>query len=95
MSREMRCVKEYLFKKYGCRCEVCKRSFKPKELTGHHIIMKSKGGKVKNTNILIVCYYCHFVLINSMKYNSKEYWTLMRQSLEHRNPEDKGNFPCR
>ena len=94
MSREMHLVKEYLYSKYGCRCEVCKRWFKPCELTGHHIIMKCRGGNISKTNILIACYHCHFGLINNIVYNSKEYWDLMHKSLAHRNPEDIGVFPC-
>ena len=84
MSREMRAMKEYLFDKYGTKCEVCGKEFSKAELTGHHIIMRSKGGKITEDNILIACYNCHFGRINHMKYNSKEYLELMQQSLAHR-----------
>lgn len=84
MSREMKAMKEYLFFKYGCRCEVCGKEFKKNELTGHHIIMRCKGGKVTEDNILIACCHCHFGVINNVEYNSKEYWALMEKSLEHR-----------
>lgn len=93
MSREMVAVKEYLFEKYGLYCEVCGKKFRKSELTGHHIIMKCKGGKISKQNILIACHHCHFGVINSIKYNTKEYWNLMFQSLEHRSLEDKGDFP--
>lgn len=85
MSKEMHAVKDRLFMKYGKRCEVCGQKFKKNELTGHHIIMKCKGGKVTEDNILIACYHCHFIVINSIPYDSEEYWELMRKSLEHRN----------
>lgn len=84
MSHEMKAAKEYLFDKYGCRCEVCGKEFKKTELTGHHIIMRSKGGEISETNILICCYNCHFGKINHTEYDSKEYWELMNKSLEHR-----------
>ena len=93
MSRDMRNTKEYLYNKYGCYCEVCKKKFPKKELTGHHIIMKCRGGKIDIRNILIACYHCHFGVINSIKYNTKEYWYLMNKSIAHREPEDIGNFP--
>ncbi len=93
MSREMHSIKSYLFARYGCYCEVCRRKFKPNELTGHHIIMKCKGGKIDRYNIMLACHHCHFVVINSIPYNTKEYWQLMWESLEHRDPEDIGNFP--
>lgn len=93
MSRDVSLTKNYLYGKYGYYCEVCKRRFEPKELTGHHIIMKCKGGSANVKNILIACYHCHFVVINSIKYNSREYWRLMNKSLAHRDPEDIGNFP--
>lgn len=85
MSKEMQKVKSRLFAKYGTKCEVCGKEFKKKELTGHHIIMKCKGGAITEENILLACYHCHFVVINNMVYNSKEYLELMRKSLEHRN----------
>lgn len=84
MSKEMRVVKELLFDKYGCRCEVCGRKFNKDKLTGHHIIMRCKGGKVTEDNILIACYNCHFGIINHIEYDSNEYWELMNKSLEHR-----------
>ena len=93
MSREMRAVKEYLYGKYGCYCEVCKKAFNKNELTGHHIIMKCKGGKINKENILIACHHCHFVVINDLEYGTKEYWELMRKSIEHRDAEDIGRFP--
>lgn len=85
MSKEMHAMKEYLYSKYGQRCEVCGKEFSKAELTGHHIIMKCKGGAITEENILLACYHCHFVVINNMKYNSKEYLELMCKSLEHRN----------
>lgn len=84
MSKEMYAMKEYLYSKYGQRCEVCGKEFSKAELTGHHIIMRSKGGQITENNILIACYNCHFGTINHMKYGSKEYWRLMHKSLEHR-----------
>lgn len=87
MSKEMRAVKDYLIVEYGCRCEVCGREFERRELTGHHIIMKSKGGPITVDNILLACCNCHFGRINHMKYDSKEYWELMDKSLEHRKGE--------
>ena len=84
MAKEMRAMKEYLYSKYGQRCEVCGKKFKKADLTGHHIIMKCKGGKITEDNILIACYNCHFGKINHIKYDSKEYWELMKKSLAHR-----------
>lgn len=84
MSKEMKAVKEYLYSKYGCRCEVCSREFRKSELTGHHIIMRSKGGEISEDNILIACHNCHFGVINYIEYDSEEYWELMRKSLAHR-----------
>ena len=92
MSKEMRNVKEYLFNKYGLYCEVCGKRFDKNGLTGHHIVMKCKGGKISKKNILLACYHCHFGVINNMEYNTEEYWTLMLQSLKHRDPEDKEDF---
>ena len=85
MSKEMYRMKNRLYAKYGTRCEVCGKEFSAAELTGHHIIMKCKGGKIIEDNILIACYHCHFVVINSMEYDTTEYWNLMHKSLEHRN----------
>ena len=93
MSRQTKAVKEYLFDKYGYYCEVCKKRFKRSALTGHHIIMKSKGGEASIENILIACHYCHFVVINDLEYDSEEYWELMYRALKHRSPEDIGKFP--
>lgn len=84
MSKEMSRTKEKLFNKYGCRCEVCGKEFKKNRLTGHHIIMRCKGGRISEENILIVCYNCHFGIINHIEYDSTEYWELMNKSLEHR-----------
>lgn len=84
MSKEMRNIKERLYQKYGIYCEVCGKKFKKTELTGHHIIMKCKGGKITEDNILIACWHCHFDVINHIKYDSEEYWELMRKSLRHR-----------
>ena len=86
MSKEMKAMKEYLFYKYGQRCEVCGKEFRKSELTGHHIIMRSKGGEITEDNILIACYQCHFGRINHIEYNSEEYWKLMNESLKHRKP---------
>lgn len=93
MSKEMRNVKDYLCDKYGNRCEVCGKKFERCKLTGHHIVMRCKGGKITHKNILLACYFCHFDVINHIPYNSKEYWLLMFQSIEHREPEDIGDFP--
>lgn len=93
MSKEMRNVKKYLSNKYEPRCEVCGRAFKLSELTGHHIVMKCKGGRINKKNILLACYHCHFDVINHIKYDTSEYWQLMWKSLEHRESEDIGNFP--
>ena len=84
MSKEMKAVKEYLYSKYGQCCEVCGKEFRKSELTGHHIIMRSKGGEISEDNILIACYNCHFGVINHIEYDSEEYWELMRKSLAHR-----------
>lgn len=84
MSKAMHEVKERLYSKYGVRCEVCGKEFTKSELTGHHIIMKCKGGKITEDNILIACCNCHFGQINHIKYNSEEYWDLMKKSLSHR-----------
>ncbi len=84
MSREMWAMKQYLFQEYGQRCEVCRKEFDKDKLTGHHIIMKSKGGEISEDNILIVCYNCHFGRINHMQYNSNEYWKLMNECLRQR-----------
>jgi 5-methylcytosine-specific restriction endonuclease McrA len=84
MSWEMKAMKNYLFDKYGLRCEVCGKEFSTAELTAHHIIMKCKGGKITEDNILIACYNCHFGRINHIEYDSDEYWELMKKSLEHR-----------
>jgi 5-methylcytosine-specific restriction endonuclease McrA len=89
MSKEMRNVKERLYQKYGTYCEVCGKKFKKTELTGHHIVMRCKGGKITEGNILIACWHCHFDVINHLKYDSKEYWDLMRKSLEHRKLSSK------
>ena len=84
MAKDLQMVKQSLFSKYGLRCEVCGKEFSKAELTAHHIIMKSKGGKATEDNILIACCNCHFGKINHMRYNSKEYWELMKKSLAHR-----------
>ena len=80
----MTAVKEYLYSKYGQRCEVCGKEFRKSELTGHHIIMRCKGGKITVDNILIACHNCHFGKINHMTYDSEEYWELMERCLRHR-----------
>lgn len=87
MSKEMKVVKERLFAKYGLKCEVCGKELKRKELTGHHIVMRCRGGKVTEENILIACYNCHFGRINHIEYDTEEYWNLMMKSLEHRHKE--------
>ena len=84
MSKEVHAVKEMLFELYGTRCEVCGKEFARSELTGHHIVMKSKGGQATMDNILIACYQCHFGYINQIPYDSKEYWELMKRCLRHR-----------
>ena len=84
MSKEMRIIKDKLYRKYGKRCEICDNTFKKEQLTGHHIIMRCKGGKITEDNILIACYNCHFGTINHIQYDSKEYWELMNKALEHR-----------
>ena len=88
MSKKMHAIKDKLFEKYGKRCEVCKRKFKAKGLTGHHIVPKSCGGEISEDNILITCYQCHFEVINNTKYDTKEYWDLMNKSLAHRKESD-------
>ena len=85
MSSKMRTIKDKLYTKYGKRCEVCGEKFKKDKLSGHHIIMKSKGGEITEDNILIACYNCHFGVINKIQYDSEEYWELMKKCLEHRN----------
>lgn len=84
MSKEMRVVKDKLYQKYGKVCEVCGKKFKKEQLTGHHIIMRCVGGKITEDNILIACYGCHFGVINTIEYDSDEYWALMNASLAHR-----------
>lgn len=92
MSKKMHAIKDKLYAKYGKRCEVCGKKFKAKDLTGHHIVMKSRGGEISEENILIACEHCHFEVINKMKYGSKEYWDLMNKALEHRK-ESKEAYP--
>lgn len=87
MSKKMKAIKNKLFAKYGKRCEVCGEKFKREGLTGHHIIPKSRGGKLSEENILIACYQCHFAIIHNIEYDSEEYWNLMQKSLEHRHEE--------
>lgn len=89
MSKEIRAVKDYLFGKYGLRCEVCGQEFGRAELTAHHIIMVCKGGEASVENILIACKDCHFKKINKMEYDSKEYWLLMKKSLAHRETNEE------
>lgn len=84
MSKEMHNVKERLYAKYGTFCEVCGKKFNKSKLTGHHIVMKCKGGEITEENILITCEHCHFDVINHIKYDSEEYWALMCRSLRHR-----------
>lgn len=84
MSKEMHIMKEYLFSKYGMRCEVCGKEFPRNQLTGHHVIERSHGGPITEDNILIACCNCHFGIINHIKYDSDEYGELMRKCLEHR-----------
>ena len=90
MSKEISKIKERLYRKYGCKCEVCKKKFNKNKLTAHHIIMRSKGGEDTEENLLIRCYNCHFGVINHMEYDSDEYWELMNKSLAHRT-EDCSN----
>lgn len=89
MSKQMHAVKDKLYAKYGKYCEVCGKKFKANKLTGHHVIMKSRGGEISEKNILIACEHCHFEVINKIKYDSQEYWDLMNKSLEHRKESDK------
>ena len=76
---------------YSKYCRKCgtklpyNKEFEKDKLTAHHIIMKSRGGEVTEDNILIACCNCHFGTINHIKYDSDEYWELMRKSLAHRN----------
>lgn len=93
VSKEMHNVKTYLYNKYGGRCEVCGQPFALRELTGHHVIMKCRGGKITIKNILLACYYCHFVTVNDMPYNTAEYWEAMNNFMRHREDVDKENFP--
>lgn len=88
MSNQMCTIKDKLFVKYGKRCEVCGKKFKKEKLSGHHIVMKSVGGKINEDNILIACYNCHFGVINKIEYDSEEYWELMHKCLEHRNKNE-------
>ena len=92
MSKKMHTIKDKLYAKYGKRCEVCGKKFKADKLTGHHIIMKSRGGEISESNILIACEHCHFEVINKMNYDSKEYWDLINKALEHRK-ESKEAYP--
>lgn len=87
MPKQMQIVKDKLYAKYGKRCEVCGEKFRKDKLTGHHIIQKSCGGEIKEENILIACYNCHFGIINKIEYGSEEYWELMKKCLEHREKE--------
>ena len=88
MSKKMHTIKDKLYAKYGKYCEVCGKKFRKDKLTGHHIIMKSRGGEISEDNILIACEQCHFEVINKMEYDSEEYWELMRKSLEHRREKE-------
>ena len=87
----MRNIKSELINEHGPYCWCCNNMFDPEDLEGHHMQLKSCGGKNTKDNIAILCHECHFKLhgytnnhkwnkynkaIKSVKYNA----TLLKQN---------------
>lgn len=88
-NRNMRFIKEELCSKCGHYCWLCKKEFDKRILTGHHIIQFSVCKCTKKDNIAILCYNCHFGIVNYLPYPSKEYDELMDKILEFKKQKDK------
>ena len=58
----MRIIKAELINEHGPYCWCCNNMFDPTELEGHHMQLKSAGGKNTKDNIAILCHECHFRL---------------------------------
>ena len=75
-------VKQQLFYEYGCVCWLCNEE-KPKEkLTLHHIHQFCYTHLTTYEDSMILCWDCHFGIVNKIKYDSDEYWNLMNEILK-------------
>lgn len=52
-------VKGKLILRYGPKCAMCKRSFRPPDLSVDHIVRVADGGTHEMTNLRLLCYPCH------------------------------------
>ena len=51
--------RERLYKERGGTCEICKEHKSILQLTLHHIVPKSKGGRDIDANLILLCAGCH------------------------------------
>ena len=72
-------VKYQLLSDYGNMCWLCHRRFTRDHLTIHHVHAFKDTKKTTYEDSCILCWDCHFGVVNSVQYNSEEYWKLMKK----------------
>lgn len=75
-------VKQFLFENYGFRCWLCGKTLSEHQLSLHHVIPFRICKCSKIDNAMILCLHCHMIRVNSLVYDSPEYWELMKKAYQ-------------
>lgn len=78
-------VKSRLLEEYGNMCWLCHRRYSRNQLTLHHVHPFRSTHKTEYNDSMILCQDCHFKIVNSKTYDTKEYWDLMQSIAENMN----------
>lgn len=72
-------VKQQLLIDYGNMCWFCHRRYSRNQLTLHHVHQFKDTHKTTYNDSMILCQDCHFNVVNKVRYNSSEYWDMMKK----------------
>ena len=85
-------VKSSLMADFGNMCWLCHRRYPRSQLTLHHVHAFRHTHKTDYNDSCILCKDCHFKIVNSKEYDTKEYWDLMQRIAENMNNMFDVNF---
>ena len=78
-------VKSDLISDFGNMCWLCHRRYPRSQLTLRRVHAFGHSPKIERNDCCILCQDCHFKIVNSKEYDTKEYWDLMQRIAENMN----------